>query len=344
MSLIGKLARRGSLAFKRRYVARGLILIYHRIAEDTLDPWRLCVSPANFARHMEVIRKRGFATVRVSEVADALRTRQVPRRTIAVAFDDGYRDNLEAALPILERYDMPATHYATAGYIGSGEPFWWDALDLIFLRSGQLPDTLAVTLGEETHCWSLGDDAVLATGQETGWPDWRPLGPPPTRRHEVHDALWRLLVSALPAEREKVVRHLLDWSGLSASNWARSRAMTEDELRALHGGGLFEIGAHSLTHPALSALPPAVQAHELSESKARLECITGAKVRGCSYPQGRSSAEVQKAAREAGYDYACGSVPEAVGARSNLFHLPRVSVRDWDAARFKSLLDHYIAS
>jgi peptidoglycan/xylan/chitin deacetylase (PgdA/CDA1 family) len=120
--------------------------------------------------------------------------------------------------------------------------------------------------------------------------------------------------------------------------------MSEDELRKLGGNGLVEIGAHSLTHPALSDLPPELQAHELSASKARLEGILGRRVRGCSYPQGRSSTDVQRRAREAGYDYACGSLASAVGSRSNLFHLPRASVRDWDEARFTGLLDHYIAS
>ena len=174
--------------------------------------------------------------------------------------------------------------------------------------------------------------------------DWKPLGPAQTRRHEIHDSLWHLLVAALPAERQRVVRHLIDWAELAPATWAQSRPMSENELRRLGGNGLVEIGAHSLTHPALSALPPALQAHELGASKARLEDVLGTEIRGCSYPQGRSSTSVQQLAREAGYDFACGSVASAVGSRSNLFHLPRVSVRNWDEARFTGLLDHYIAS
>jgi peptidoglycan/xylan/chitin deacetylase (PgdA/CDA1 family) len=342
MKRLATLAARPVNAFKRRYVARGLILIYHRVGEDPVDPWRLCVSPGNFARQLEVIRAMGFRTVRVSEMADALRAGHLPRRTIAVTFDDGYRDNLEAARPILERYETPASHYATAGYIGADEPFWWDALDLVFLRPGHLPDTVEITLAGKLHRWSLGEDAVLKPGQETRWPDWRPFSPAPTRRHAVHDSLWTLLVAALPEERNRVVRQLLDWAGVKPKAWAGSRPMSEVELRALRGDGLVEIGAHSLTHPALSALPPASQAHELNASKARLEQILGEKVVGCSYPNGRSSSQVQQLAREAGYDFACGSVAGAVGSRSNLFHLPRVSARDWGEARFKALLTHNI--
>src|SRR3954468_4865073 len=133
MNRISRLVPRARLAYKRRYVARGLILIYHRVAEDPIDPWRLCVTPENFARQMEVLRNRGFKTVHVSELADCVHAHRLPRKTVAVSFDDGYRDNLDAARPILEKYEMPAAHFATAGYIGSDEPFWWDLLDTIFL-------------------------------------------------------------------------------------------------------------------------------------------------------------------------------------------------------------------
>jgi peptidoglycan/xylan/chitin deacetylase (PgdA/CDA1 family) len=343
MGRVTKLISRGSLAFKRRYVARGLILIYHRVAEDPIDPWRLCVSPENFSRHMEILRKKGFKTAHVSELADAVRARSVTRKTVAVSIDDGYRDNLDVARPILERYDTPATHFATAGYIGSDEPFWWDVLDMIFLRTKQLPEELDVTLGGKEHHWDLGPEAVLKKGFKKDC-DWRPLGPAEMRRHEIHDALWHLLVAALPDERERVVRQLIQWAELAPATWAQSRPLSQNELRKLGANGLVEIGAHSFSHPALSALPPELQAHELSASKVRLENILGKTVRGCSYPQGRSSIDVQRRARDAGYDYACGSVASAVGSRSNLFHLPRVSVRDWTEQRFAGLLDHYIAA
>ena len=126
MGRVSKLIHRGSLAFKRRYVARGLILIYHRVAEDPVDPWRLCVSPANFARQMEVLRKKGFNTVHVSDLADAVRARRLSRKTVAVSFDDGYRDNFEQAAPVLERLGLPATFFVVTDWMGTDVVPWWD--------------------------------------------------------------------------------------------------------------------------------------------------------------------------------------------------------------------------
>lgn len=344
MNPVRKLVRRGTHVFRRRFLARAVILTYHRVAEDPVDPWGLCVSPANFTRQMELLRKLGFETVHVSELADALRDRRLSRPTIAVTFDDGYVDNLEAARPILERYQTPATHYATAGYIGLAEPFWWDVLDLVFLRTKRLPDTLEITLADERISWNLGAEAVLERGSETGRPPWKPLSDPPTRRHELHDTLWRLLVTAMPAERQRAVRELAEWGAVTSDAWAQKRPMSEDELRTLRGDGLVEIGAHSLTHPALSALPPAVQAHELRASKSRLENILGAKVRGFAYPHGRASPGLQQLAREAGYDFACGSMKHAVQFGSNPFELPRVSVKNWDETRFEALLKEHVTA
>src|SRR5437764_205622 len=144
MRWLKELTRPARVSLKRRFVSRGLILIYHRVADDPVDPWGLCVSPDKFAQHMEVIQESGFHTAYVSELADAFRARRLARGTVAITFDDGYADNLDAARPILERHGIAASHFATAGYIGSDEPFWWDVLDLVFLRTKQLPDALSI--------------------------------------------------------------------------------------------------------------------------------------------------------------------------------------------------------
>jgi peptidoglycan/xylan/chitin deacetylase (PgdA/CDA1 family) len=89
-----------------------LNLLYHRVNQLEPDPWTLCVSPAHFAEHLEVV------------------CRLSPRPT--VTFDDGYWDNLSNALPILEAHDVEAHFFITSGAVGRTREMWWDALDHLY--------------------------------------------------------------------------------------------------------------------------------------------------------------------------------------------------------------------
>jgi peptidoglycan/xylan/chitin deacetylase (PgdA/CDA1 family) len=87
------------------------VLLYHRVADVDDDPLELCVSPANFAEHVELLREH----VVPLEAAGA-------GAGIAITFDDGYLDNLTTAAPLLG--GLPATLFVVTGL----ERFWWDAV------------------------------------------------------------------------------------------------------------------------------------------------------------------------------------------------------------------------
>ena len=104
----------------RTWAQPGLrILMYHRVA--TLPHYdQLTVSPARFARQME----RLACEYRVVSLADGLRAigqGQLRRPLVAVTFDDGYRDNLTEALPILRRHAVPATIFVTTRFCEQAE-------------------------------------------------------------------------------------------------------------------------------------------------------------------------------------------------------------------------------
>ncbi len=88
-----------------------------------------------------------------------------------------------------------------------------------------------------------------------------------------------------------------------------------------------EIGAHSLTHPQLDQLPEAELGQELRVSKAVLEDRLGCQVPGMAYPFGYSSARVRRAARTAGYRYACAVANRVTVPEQDPFALPRLTVQ-----------------
>jgi peptidoglycan/xylan/chitin deacetylase (PgdA/CDA1 family) len=104
------------------------ILLYHRVAELESDPQRLAVTPAHFEEHLRVLR--GTCTpIELADVPRLLRAARLPKRPVAITFDDGYRDNLHEAKPLLERDGVPATVFVASGYVGREREFWWDELD-----------------------------------------------------------------------------------------------------------------------------------------------------------------------------------------------------------------------
>ena len=137
-TLAGRLAgRRGS---------PGVVLMYHRVASDLVDPWRLCVSPTNFGAQLEVLADR-YRVVTLRELV-AARGSTGERPSVAITFDDGYADNLHAAAPLLVRQGLPATFFLTSGTLGSEREFWWDELDQLLLQPGALPAHLDLALGD----------------------------------------------------------------------------------------------------------------------------------------------------------------------------------------------------
>lgn len=103
------------------------IFMYHNIAQAPrgLRRWRsLYVSPGTFARQMWLLRRMGYTGLSMSDAMPYLRGERSGRIAV-VTLDDGYVDNLEAALPVLQRYGFTATCYVVSGSIGRYND--WDA-------------------------------------------------------------------------------------------------------------------------------------------------------------------------------------------------------------------------
>ncbi len=85
-----------------------VILQYHHVAEDT--PKVTSVTPAQFSQHMAYLHDNGFKVVPLTEVVEAIEQKKdLPPKTVAITFDDGYKNIAENAHPILNKYGFPYT-------------------------------------------------------------------------------------------------------------------------------------------------------------------------------------------------------------------------------------------
>jgi peptidoglycan/xylan/chitin deacetylase (PgdA/CDA1 family) len=291
------------------------IVLYHRIVtrpDRGLLSDGMCVTAARFEAQVAWFR-RAFQPIRLDvAMARLARGEPLPPRALAVTFDDGYRDTLELAWPVLERQGVPATLFVPTGGLDDGEPFWWDRL--------------AAAFGVTTRTTFDPGEAGLS-----GWGE-RPVtigrfGREALAR-DVAERVWELPPTRVHAAVAALERQLLGRDGAARAAATTPARMTAAEVRAIHRHGV-EIAAHSVRHGNLRRLSPAGIVAEVQESRTSLEALCDAPVRGFAYPAGRlDDAVVRTVAACAGIDYAVTTEPGVNHPGSPAHALRRVGMPD----------------
>jgi peptidoglycan/xylan/chitin deacetylase (PgdA/CDA1 family) len=314
--------------------------MYHRIAAVAGDEWGLSVDPGRFAEHLEVIGDH-CRPVALPELAEAVERRTLAAGRVVITFDDGYRDNLEVAKPLLERYGIPATVFVASGYLDAQRSFWWDDVEEICLRSERLPQHLEVEVGDGRLEWDLAEPTVRSSWRDVPRQRLRIWPAPATQRHALHQALFQEVQPLQHATRSRVLDAVREAAGLRPST---HDSLTADEVSRLVEGGLIEVGAHTVTHPILTGLSPDCRREEIRSGKQHLEELVGRPVESFAYPNGRFDRDVVESVREAGFRCAVTTIARAVRRRDNLLRLPRFGVENWSGDEFERRLSSWGAA
>lgn len=311
--------------------------MYHGITEVDLDPWGLWVTPENFAEHLEVLQKHA-RPISLQQLARCHRDGNLPHRAVAVTFDDGYANNLHNAKPLLEKYGIPGMVFVTTGYVGGNREFWWDELEQLLLQPGRLPETLSLKLNQHLHSWQLGEAADYSQGTYRRDRDRRAWKANPGSRLAFYYSVWQPLRPLPAGERVKALDEIATWANTDPVPRSSHRPLSSQELRTLVAGGLVELGAHTVTHPFLPALPAASQQDEIGQSKVYLEGLLERPVVNFAYPFGSYTPETVQLVRASGFSSACSCIQETVWQQSNSFELPRFQVGNWKGQEFAQRL------
>src|SRR5262249_52826693 len=116
------------------------------------------------------------------------------------------------------------------------------------------------------------------------------------------------------------------------------RPMTSAEVQALIADRLITIGAHTVSHRALSCLGSDARQHEIVESKRACEALAGTPVSGFSYPYGDYDDAARSQVMAAGFSFACATMQGTAKANSDIFALPRIQVLNWGGDAFEHAL------
>jgi peptidoglycan/xylan/chitin deacetylase (PgdA/CDA1 family) len=295
-----------------------LILLYHRVIEPEGDASGVCVSPANFARQLEVFK----AMREVVPLAD-MTSGDVPPRAAAVTLDDGYRDNLKHAAPVLAAMGIPATLFVATGPVAEGGGFWWDELEHLLRTAPQDAEpSLTLDLFGQRRTFRVG--GVL-------------------ERRIARQHMFAWLQPLAPAEIGSALSAVRRWARAPVEGRApeADRAMTPEELRAFAGTPGVTIGAHTRSHRSLRHADAAAQEAEIGGSRDDLAAWLGMEPTFFSYPFGVPGAHLDDAVvarvRAAGFSLGVTTAPGLI-AGADRFRLPRCAVPNIDGDEFGAWL------
>lgn len=284
------------------------ILIYHRVLPHP-DPYlKGVIDAAAFDAEMSILAS-SFRVISLHEALRRLDSNSLPGRSVCITFDDGYADNADVALPILQKYGMQATFFIAAGYINGG--IMWNDVVLETMRTIDRPALDLKHLGLDIY----------------------PVGTLPDRIASANRLIADLKYLSFQS-RAEVVSRIIEAAGVALP---RDLMMDSNRLLRLDSAGM-EIGGHTLRHPILARSGDEDARHEIHEGKRILEEITGKRLRYFAYPNGKPGTDYTSRhvamVREAGFSAAVSTARGAAAGGSDRFQLPRYTPWEKNPARF----------
>jgi peptidoglycan/xylan/chitin deacetylase (PgdA/CDA1 family) len=289
---------------------RLLILTYHRVLAET-DPLLPGEPTAEtFGAQLDTLCA-SCTVLPLLEAVERIRTGTLPKSAISITFDDGYENNYSVALPVLNRFGVPATFFITTGYIGRGLMWNDKAIEALRRCAARTLDLRSLGLG--VHAFGSDDERARAA-----------------------EAVLTKLKYLSHSERDASVEAV---AKLLGAKLADRLMLTAEEIRKLRAAGM-GIGAHTVSHPILVSLGSADAEREIAGSKADLEEILGERVDTFAYPNGKPGSDYADehvhAVRHSGFRAAVTTVRGYADASMDVLQLPRIGL--WSMSKVRTNL------
>ncbi len=261
------------------------ILLGHGVCADSVslfDHYPLHIHASVFRQQMEFMLERGYRFISLDEGLQRLKKGQPLNKMATLTFDDGFRNVLQYAYPVMSRLDLKGCLYAIASLVGTERVLWTDMVDIVCMNASE-----PIFQFETTRSRLQFQLNGIASRREAARQIKRELRsvPDSVRREQFKQIEDRFL--AIPPDR-----------ALTEDNWFASW----EELKSLDPNVL-EIGNHSLSHPNLAQVDSeSGLREEVFSSKEILESHLGRPVKHFCYPGGSYDSRVISFVRDAGHE------------------------------------------
>jgi peptidoglycan/xylan/chitin deacetylase (PgdA/CDA1 family) len=304
-----------------RTSATGLAVVtYHGVLPEGYEPVDAALD-GNLIRAEVLVRQLRLLKAHYDVISpeDALAClegdgrRELPPRAVLLTCDDGLLNCLTDMLPVLRQEKLSCLFFVTGASIEEQRTMlWYEELFLLLLRA-------------PAGTFEISSEGILIQGEAGSREQRRAVWWNSVKRLSQVDSEKRALV--LDAARKFRGNAERDFQRNSAS-CRRFGLLTRRELLELASAGM-TIGAHTLSHPMLSQLPPELARAEISESRARLESVLEKRVWAFAYPFGDPQSvtpQVLAMAEEAGFQAAFLNFGGGLGTALPPYALPRAHV------------------
>lgn len=304
---IRKLGPVGGYQFARQICRnQPRILMYHRFSDPPVKGW---ASPRHFEQQVRHIREHYNPYSLVELMKYRREHGRMPSHAVVITVDDGYRDFYEYAFPILQRHGVPATLFATTGFIERQLWLWPDKItwmldELTNIEREVSTDSINIRAGELNDARRSGIWKQLIE---------HALSLPDNDKHEFISILASELGLIFPKEIPDAFVPL---------SW--------NELREMQESGI-EIGGHTVTHPSLGRVSQAQARSEIFGCRDALNQNLGYQERTFCYPNGQPSDFqnfLPELVRDAGFLGAVTAFPDAQGINDTYLMRRHVSGDD----------------
>lgn len=294
----------GGVHFVRRLQRGSVALVmYHGVVEQSLEVFNWSqLHRDEFEKQIEFLTQE-YQVFPLREIIDRLnRGVSLPERAVCITFDDGFRNNLRSAYPVLLKYKAASTVFLVTSLMGATLPPW--------------PEQLYFSLVNTAL------KSVQFEGEEI------PLNTPQDRAAAYPKIGTRL--KKLPVDKkDAVLEQLLGKLGRFSTQGNEALEMlTWAEVEKLNAEGLMTFGSHTHTHPILSQCSTDRQRFELQTSREMMMEHLG---RGdlFAYPNGTEAdftGETKRLSRELGYECALSTIRGVNTPATDRYELRRVGV------------------
>jgi peptidoglycan/xylan/chitin deacetylase (PgdA/CDA1 family) len=302
----------------------GAILTFHRVQPPiatSFQPNELLEVGVEFLdRLLGHLRGQGLDLISMDEVRRRLVEQDFSRKFVAITFDDGYRDNMQHAWPILQRHEAPFALYIATSFPDRLGELWWVALERVVAKV----DRIAVEMNGDTRFIScVGTSA---------------------KRKAFEEIYWWLRGMKDETELRRAVRDLCARYGVDIKSPCNELCMDWPEIARMAEDPLCTIGAHTINHVFLNKVSADTARAEMARSAEIIEAALGKRPVHFAYPYGevRSVGEREfKIAAELGFATAVTTTPSVLQPRhrETLMALPRISVNgEFQSLRYVDVL------